>query len=99
MKRISILAAGVCAAAFGASVYAAAPAPAPTANYWMDVATTSGFGAGMMGGGGRPDMGQIMQMMRGGSSIGHTLDLRLASKDKAAAGAQADHFIPAGLQM
>ena len=49
MKRIGILAAGVCAAAFGANLFAAAPkaaAPAPIANYWMDVATTSGFGAG-----------------------------------------------------
>ena len=103
MKRIGILAAGVCAAAFGANLFAAAPkaaAPAPIANYWMDVATTSGFGAGMMGGGGRPNMGQIMQMMNGGGgSVGHTLDLRLASKTKPASAAQADHWVPAGLQM
>ena len=49
MKRISVLAAGVSAAAFGATVYAAAPAkapppPPPIANYWMDAATVGGFG-------------------------------------------------------
>lgn len=77
----------------------AAPAkdPPPVANYWMDVATASGFGAGMAGG--KPNMSQIMGMMSGrGASVTHTLDLRLASKQKAAA-PEAQHFIPAGLQM
>lgn len=98
MKRTSVLAAGVSAAVVGAA--APAPAPPPIADYWMDVATTSGFGAGMAGAGGRPDMGQIMQMMQGGgSSVGHTLDLRLASRTKPAGSPQADHFIPTGLQM
>jgi hypothetical protein len=95
MKRISLVAMAIVLAG-------AAPAkdPPPVASYWMDVSTTSGFGAGMMGGGGRPDMGQIMQMMSGGgSSVGHTIDLRLASKQKPAGAAQADHLIPAGLQM
>src|SRR5436190_16019840 len=87
----------------GSVLVAAAPAkdaspPPPIANYWMDVTTTSGMGAGMMGGGGRPSMTQIMGMMSGQSSVGHTLDLRLASRDKAAA-PQADHLIPPGLQM
>jgi hypothetical protein len=100
MKSMRVLAAGVCAAVCGAMAYAAAPAkdPPPIASYWMDVTTQSGLGAGMSPGG-RPDMGQIMSMMQGGgSSVGHTIDLRLASKDKAAA-PQADHWIPAGLQM
>ena len=102
MKTIYVLAAGACAAAFCATVYAATPAkaPPPIANYWMDVATASGFGAGMAGGGERPDMNQIMQMMSGGGgSVGHTVDLRLASKTKAPAAPQADHWIPATLQM
>ena len=103
MKRIGVLAAGVGAAGLGAAVYAApaAKAPPPIANYWMDVATTSGFGAGMMGGGGgQPNMAQVMQMMRGGGgSVGHTIDLRLASRTKPTAVGQADHWIPAGLQM
>ena len=98
MKRVSVVAAGVSAAV----VMGAAPAakePPPIANYWMDVATTSGFGAGMAGGG-RPNIGQIMQMMSGGgSSVGHTLDLRLASRTKAPAAPQADHLLPPGLQM
>ena len=89
--------------AMGSVLVAAAPAkeaspPPPIANYWMDVTTTSGMGAGMMGAGARPSMSQIMGMMSGQSSVGHTLDLRLASRDKAAA-PQADHLIPPGLQM
>ena len=103
MKRIGILAAGVSAAAFGATLYAAAPAkaPPPIANYWMDVATSSGFGAGMMGGGSaQPSMADVMRMMNGGGgSVGRTIDLRLASKTKAPAAPQADHWIPPSLQM
>jgi hypothetical protein len=78
---------------------AAAKDPPPIADYWMDVATTSGMGAGMTPGG-RPDMGQIMSMMNGGGgSVGHTLDLRLASRDKPAAAPLANHLIPPALQM
>jgi hypothetical protein len=100
MGRISVLAAGVGAAGLSVGVYAAAPAkaPPPIASYWMDVATQSGLGAGMAGGGERPSMSQIMGMMSGQSSVAHSLDLRLASKDKAAA-PQAEHWIPPTLQM
>lgn len=49
--------------------------------------------------GSRPDMGQMMSMMQGGSSVSHTLDLRLASRQKPAASPNAEHFIPPGLQM
>ena len=101
MKQISILATGVCAAACGAAVFAAAPAtPPPIASYWMDAATSSGFGAGMMGGGGRPNMSQMMGMMSGNApSAAHTLELRLVSKTKAPAAPSASHFIPPTLQM
>ena len=91
MKRISIVAGA-------ALVIGAAPAPAPVANYWMDVATASGMGAGMMGGGGQPNMAQIMSMMNGGGGAQHLLNLYLASKQKAAA-PEAQHLIPAGMQM
>jgi hypothetical protein len=99
MKRMSMLAAGVGAAGLSVAVYAAVPAkaPPPIASYWMDVATQSGMGAGMTPGA-RPSMSQVMGMMSGQSSVAHSLDLRLASKDKAAA-PQADHWIPATLQM
>jgi hypothetical protein len=102
MRKIGVLAAGISAAA----IVGAAPAkqgaspPPPIASYWMDVATQSGMGAGMAGGGGRPSMGQIMAMMNGGGGEAiHTLDLRLASKDRPTAAPRADHLIPAGLQM
>lgn len=99
MNKISVLAACVCAAAFGAAVYAAPAAPPPIANYWVDAATSSGFGAGMMGGG-RPIMSQMMNMMSGNApSYAHTLELRLASKTKAPAAPSANHLIPPGLQM
>lgn len=102
MKRISLLAAGMASATVAASLFAAAPkagSPPPIANYWMDVTTTSGFGAGMSAGA-QPSMDQIMAMMNGGGgSVGHALDLRLASKTKAAGAPQADHFVPPALHM
>lgn len=101
MNKFSVLAASVCAACLGAIADAAAPAkdPPPIASYWMDVATQSGLGAGMTPGG-RPNMSEVMSMMSGGgSSVGHTISLRLASRTKPADTPQADHWIPAGLQM
>ena len=93
MKRL-----GICAAA--AVVIGAAPAkePPPVATYWMDVSTMSGMGAGMTPGQ-RPNMDQIMGMMNGGGGVVHTLNLRLASRDKPPGAGQADHLIPAGLQL
>ena len=102
MNRMSVLAVGVSAAVLIGAAPAAkkAPgAPPPIASYWMDVATQSGMGAGMSGGGARPSMSQIMGMMNGGGGVTHSLDLRLASKDRPAGAAQADHLIPPGLQM
>jgi hypothetical protein len=65
----------------------------------MDAATVGGFG-GMMGGGGRPSMSQMMNMMSGNApAYSHTLELRLASRTKAAAAPEANHLIPPGLQM
>ena len=101
MNRLSVLAAGVSAAVLigAAPAKTGAKDPPPVANYWMDVATTSGMGAGM-GQGARPDMGAVMAMMNGGQApVAHSLDLRLASRDKPAAAAKADHLIPPGLQM
>jgi hypothetical protein len=103
MNKFAFLTAS--AALVGAGAYAAAPAkkaaspPPPIATYWMDVATQSGMGMGMSGGGAKPDMSQIMAMMNGGGAPMHMLDLRLASKEKPAAAPQADHLIPPGLQM
>ena len=102
MNRVAFFAgaAGAGALVMGAAAYAAAPAASsgPVASYWMDVATQSGMGAGMAGG--RPSPAQIMAMMNGGGGEAiHTLELRLASKDKPAAAPQADHLIPPGLQM
>ena len=96
MKLKCVLAAGVCAAV----LMGAAPAkksPPPIAQYWMDVSTQSGMGAGA---GARPSMDQVMAMMNGGGgAVGHTIDLRLASQRKPAGAPQADHFIPQALQM
>jgi hypothetical protein len=104
MIKLSVLAAGVSAAVLGVAVYAAPAksggAASPIANYWMDVSTTSGFGAAMMGGG-RPNPAAIMAMMNGGggSSVGHMLSLRLSSREKPTGAPEASHFIPAGMQM
>ncbi|MEO7635118.1 MAG: hypothetical protein ABIS38_05670 [Sphingomicrobium sp.] len=100
MMYAKTLLAGASALA-AASAFAAAPvkAPPPIADYWMDVTTSSGFGAGMTAGA-QPSMDQIMAMMSGGGGgVGHTLDLRLASKTKPAGAPQADHFVPPALRM
>lgn len=103
MTRMRTLAVGASALLCGAMAIAAAPKgaapPPPIAEYWMDVGTTSGFGAGM-GSGAQPSMEQVMAMMSGGGgSVGHTLDLRLASKTKPAGAPKADHFVPPPVQM
>ena len=92
MKRVSVLAVAAMTVMGAAPAKQASPPP-PIANYWMDVATASGMGPGM-------SSAQMMSMMQGGGGgVMHTLDLRLASRDKAPAAAQADHLIPPGLQM
>ena len=92
MKRVSVLAVAAMGVIGAAPAKQASPPP-PIANYWMDVATASGMGPGM-------SSAQMMSMMQGGGGgVMHTLDLRLASRDKAPAAAQADHLIPPGLQM
>jgi hypothetical protein len=99
MKTVAIWAGASALAA--ASAYAAAPAkaPPPVAAYWMDVATSSGFGAGMSAGG-QPSMDQVMAMMNGGGgAVGHALDLRLASRTKPAGAPEAYHFVPPAVRM
>ena len=64
----------------------------PVATYWVSAATSTGMTAGMMGGGGRPAMGDIMRMMRGGGAQAQrSLTLQLGSTQKVADPA-ADHL-------
>lgn len=104
MTRVILLSAGVgalaiSAVAVGAPAKKAAAGAPPVATYWMDVATQSGLGAGMLGGG-QPDMASIMAMMSGNApSYSHSLRLRLASRTPAPAAPAADHLIPPGLRM
>jgi len=75
--------------------YSAPPSAPPKAHYQMDVATTSGFGAG-----GANPMKMMFGGGRGGGSVAHTLILRLGSTLAPAGGApQADHFMPTGMQL
>jgi hypothetical protein len=98
MKMLGVLATCASVAVMGAGVsMAAAPAvKTPVATYWMDVATQSGMGAGMSR---NMNPAAMMAMMNGGGGAMHMLDLRLASKTRAAGAPQADHLIPAGLMM
>ena len=101
MRKFGMLAGSSALAALGAAAVGAPPSPPPIATYWMDAGTQSGLGAGMGAGmtpGARPNIGQIMGMMSGRSSVAHTLELRLASKQKAPAPA-AQHLVPMGLAM
>lgn len=84
--------------ALGVAAYGAAAPPPPIATYWMDAATQSGLGAGLTAGA-RPNISQIMGMMSGGSSVAHTLELRLASRTKPVGAPNADHLPPVGLAM
>jgi hypothetical protein len=95
-----MFAAGASAAAISIAAIAATPAsPPPVATYWVDAATQSGMGAGMMGGG-KPSMGQIIGMMSGrGGSVARTLYLHLGSRDKPSGAPQAEHLPPPGLGM
>lgn len=103
MRKLSVLAAGVSAAVLigAAPAKTGGSAPPPIANYWMDVSTMSGMGAMMGGGGGRPNMGQIMAMMNGGggSAVSHMMSLRLSSRERPTGAPEASHFIPAGMDM
>lgn len=63
----------------------------PVATYWMSAATSSGMGLGAMGGaGGKPSMGDMMRMMRGGNQAQHSLMLQLGSS-QSSADPRADH--------
>lgn len=89
------MARGTWLTAIAASATIGAAAPAPLANYSVDVATTSGFGAGMAAGQ-RPGLGQMMSMMRGGGgSVAHTLELRLTARNGTAG--TASHIPPPAL--
>lgn len=63
------------------------------ARYTMDAGTLSGMAA-MTAGGGRPGLGGIMNMMRGGDQTAHELVLRLGSSRSATGNPAADHFMP-----
>ena len=98
----------ICLAAVGAGAAFAQPKPAPkpavkqvvngpVATYWMSAQTSSGFGAGMMGGK-KPSMGAMMSMMTsGGGGAQHSLILQLGSSRKPTGAPQAEHLPPQGL--
>ncbi len=68
----------------------------PKARYAMDVGTSTGMGgmAAMMGGGGRPSLGDMMGAAAGGGRGGdaHELHLRLGSTLGATGAPSADHY-------
>ena len=105
MKLNQHLLAGVCALAVAGTVtfstVKAQPAAARgTAEYWLSAETSSGFGAGMMGG--RNPSAAMMSAMFGGrgkqASHAHNLMLQLGSPQRAAGEPMAEHLPPSGLQ-
>jgi hypothetical protein len=99
MAWVRTTAVAICAAAVaGGATAQPQKVTGPVATYWMSATTSSGFGAGMMGGG-RPSMGSVMgAMMGGGSNVAKTLNLQLGSSRKATAEPAAEHLPPAGLR-
>lgn len=70
----------------------------PVAEYWMSAATTSGFGAGMMSGGGqRPGIGALMRGAMNPNAVNKSLTLQLGSQRAAAGAPQGDHLPPPSL--
>ena len=90
--HIILFLAGV--SAVGTIALAAQVTAPPKARYQMDVTTTSGFGAG-----GANPMKMMLGGRSGGNSVAHTLLLRLGSTLAATGAPQADHFMPAGMQL
>ncbi|MFZ5668609.1 MAG: hypothetical protein ACOY4K_03880 [Pseudomonadota bacterium] len=84
---------------------AAGPAPVkqvvtgPVATYWMSAQTLSGMTFGGMGGagGGRPSLGAMMGMGRGGADYSHSLVLQLGSARRPDGEPAAEHLPPAAL--
>lgn len=67
----------------------------PVAAYWMDTATHSGMTLSGMGA--KPSLGSMMNMMKGGDNVSHSLRLRLSSTHAAPAEATGTHQPPAAL--
>ena len=68
------------------------PETGPVAVYWMSVSTSAGMG-GMMGGGQRPSMSQMMNP----NAASHTLTLQLGSQQHPQGDPSAEHDPPPGL--
>lgn len=86
----------------GPAVAVTKPAPAkkqvvtgPVAVYWIDTTTSSGMTLGGMGA--KPSMSQVMNMMKGGDTVSHSLTLKLGSSQAASGEAAGDHLPPAAL--
>lgn len=67
----------------------------PVEKYWVSSATTSGMGLGT----GKPSMGAMVNMLGGGDTVGHTLNLRLGSSQAASGEPAATHLPPPGLKV
>jgi hypothetical protein len=77
----------------------AQPRSGGTVNYWMSAETMSGFAAGAMGQGGRPNMGALMSGRPGSASFVRNLSLQLGSPRRPSAAPVAEHLPPAGLNV
>ena len=90
--RASVVAAMVVA---GAAAAAEDHTGGPVAVYWMSAQTSSGFMAGLMGAGGKPDRGAMMSMMMHGgpdpNAVSHTLRLQLGSTHRPNSSPSAEH--------
>jgi hypothetical protein len=95
-RRILLLT-GAAAAASAAVAQPQQKVTGPVAVYWMSASTQSGFGIPGAGGGGRPSMSQILQMVNGGGGAQHNLVLQLGSTERPTGDPSAEHLPPAGL--
>lgn len=98
---IALAVAGITSVAIAATKPAASSASThqvvtgPVAEYWVSTTTSTGLSLSGLGGGGRPSLGSMMNMMKGG--VSHSMRLQLGSTNAASGDPTGDHLPPAAL--
>lgn len=97
--RMALIGAAIAGTAAAAPPAAKQTVTGPVANYWLSAETISGLGRGGGGEGGRPSMGALMGMARGGGNVHKSLMLQLGSSSAPTGAPSAEHLPPAGLKV
>jgi len=98
IKGAAVTAAATALCSVSASAQQGQQVTGPVATYWLGAATSTGFGAGMMGGGGaRPGIGALMGGAMNPNQVNHDLSLHLGSTLRPTGAPEAEHLPPPSL--